>query len=199
MRMPAKNLPLNYDYWWQRPLTSDFSWKTANRKTENVTWARSCGRVCSLQFTFEQQEGGPAGKWLTARFFATKKCTASRLKARSSLLYSSAMCLLDFWTRVIPVFWAIKVMHFDLTKNNMAALNNERLAKIWNLGNVKLQTRNWKLQVAVSHEKPNAKGSNLIFKHAFFFHCKAVDPLKQLLENLEICISSLHVVSSFFC
>ena len=90
-------------------------------------------------------------------------------------------------------------MHFDLTKNNMAALNNERLAKIWNLGNVKLQTRNWKLQVAVSHEKPNAKGSNLIFKHAFFFHCKAVHPLKQLLENLEICISSLHVVSSFFC
>ena len=49
-------------------------------------------------------------------------------------------------------------MHFDLTKNNMAALNNERLAKIWNLGNVKLQTRNWKLQFAVAHEKPNAKG-----------------------------------------
>ena len=49
-------------------------------------------------------------------------------------------------------------MHFDLTKNNMAALNNERLANIWNLGNEKLQTRNWKLQFAVLHEKPNAKG-----------------------------------------
>ena len=49
-------------------------------------------------------------------------------------------------------------MSFDLTKNNMAALNNERLAKIWNPGNVKLKTRNCKLQFAVSHEKPNAKG-----------------------------------------
>ena len=48
-------------------------------------------------------------------------------------------------------------MSFDLTKNNMAALNNERLAKIWNPGNVKLKTRNYKLQFAVSHEKPNAK------------------------------------------
>ena len=34
----------------------------------------------------------------------------------------------------------------------------ERLAKIWNLGNVKLQTRNCKLRFAVSHEKPDAKG-----------------------------------------
>ena len=49
-------------------------------------------------------------------------------------------------------------MHFDLVKNNMAALNNKRLAKIGNLGNVKLQTRNCKLQFAVSHEKPDAKG-----------------------------------------
>ena len=49
-------------------------------------------------------------------------------------------------------------MYFDLTKNNMATLNNERLANIWNLDNVKLQTRNWKLQFAVPHEKPNAKG-----------------------------------------
>ena len=48
-------------------------------------------------------------------------------------------------------------MSFDLTKSNMAALNNERLAKIWNPGNVKLKTRNCKPQFAVSHEKPNAK------------------------------------------
>ena len=33
----------------------------------------------------------------------------------------------------------------------------ERLVKIWNPGKVKLQTRNCKLQFAVSHEKPNAK------------------------------------------
>ena len=36
---------------------------------------------------------------------------------------------------------------FEFTKNNMAKPNNERLAKIWNSGNVKLQT-----------EKPDAKG-----------------------------------------
>ena len=34
----------------------------------------------------------------------------------------------------------------------------ERLAKIWNLSNVKLQTRNCKLRFAVYHEKPDAKG-----------------------------------------
>ena len=44
-------------------------------------------------------------------------------------------------------FWAKKAKNFEFTKNNMAALNNERLAEIWNPGNVKLQT-----------EKPNAKG-----------------------------------------
>ena len=42
---------------------------------------------------------------------------------------------------------------------NWTELNwTERLAKIWNLGNVKLQTRNCKLRFAVSHEKPDAKG-----------------------------------------
>ena len=39
-------------------------------------------------------------------------------------------------------------MHFDLTKNNMGALNNEGLPKIWNPGNLKLQTRNCKVQFA---------------------------------------------------
>ena len=34
----------------------------------------------------------------------------------------------------------------------------ECLAKIWNPGNVKLQTRDGKLQFAVSHEKPDSKG-----------------------------------------
>ena len=89
-------------------------------------------------------------------------------------------------------------MHFHLTKNNTAVLNNERLAKIWNLGNVKLQTRNWKLILRFPMKNLMLKVSNLIFKRAFF-HCKAFHSLKQLLENLEICISSLHVVSSFFC
>ena len=41
----------------------------------------------------------------------------------------------------------------------------ERLAKIWNLGNVKLQTRNCKLRFAVFHEKPDAKGPYLLMTH----------------------------------
>ena len=44
------------------------------------------------------------------------------------------------------LFWAIKVIHFDLVKNNVAALKNERLAKIWNLGK---WTANAYLQTAV--------------------------------------------------
>ena len=39
----------------------------------------------------------------------------------------------------------VDFLNFDLMKNNMEALNNERLAKIWHSGNVKLQT-------AVSHK-----------------------------------------------
>ena len=89
-------------------------------------------------------------------------------------------------------------MHFHLTKNNMAVLNNERLAKIWNLGNVKLETRNWKLILRFPMKNLMLKVSNLIFKRAFF-SLQGSSFFKQLLENLEICISSLHVVSSFFC
>ena len=59
-------------------------------------------------------------------------------------------------------------MHFHLTKNNMAVLNNERLAKIWNLGNVKLETRNWKLILRFPMKNLMLKVSNLIFKRAFF-------------------------------
>jgi len=59
------------------------------------------------------------------------------------------MCLLDFWTRMNELslfFWAIKVIYFDLTKNNQAALNSEHLANIWNPANVKLQTAVYGLQ-----------------------------------------------------
>lgn len=52
--------------------------------------------------------------------------------------------------------WAIKVMHIYLTKNNMAALNSERLAKFWNPGNVTLRMRNCNLCFA--YEKPDAEG-----------------------------------------
>ena len=40
-----------------------------------------------------------SGKWFTGRFFATKNCTALRLKVWS-FLYPFAMCLLDFWSRI---------------------------------------------------------------------------------------------------
>ena len=39
-------------------------------------------------------------KWFTARFFATKNCTASRLKMWNSFLYPFAICLLDFLSRI---------------------------------------------------------------------------------------------------
>ena len=45
-------------------------------------------------------ERASSGKWYTARFFATKNCTASRLKVWTSFLYPFAMCLLDFWSRI---------------------------------------------------------------------------------------------------
>ena len=55
-----------------------------------------------LQFAVHVWTAGRAssGKWFTARFFATKNCTASRLKVWTSFLYPFAMCLLDFWSRI---------------------------------------------------------------------------------------------------
>ena len=64
------------------------------------------------------------------RFFATKNCTASRLNAQSSFLDLPAVLVRFLNLNNIHAFWAIKVMHFNLMKNNMAALNNECLAKI---------------------------------------------------------------------
>ena len=68
-----------------------------NRKPKNVTWSRSCGRVCSLQVKFARQEGLQA---VSVRFFVTKNCTASLVKARGSFLYPPKMCLLDVLTRI---------------------------------------------------------------------------------------------------
>ena len=51
------------------PFASGFSWKNANL---NVTWPRSCGRVCSLQFAFERQEGLPAVSDLRQGFLPQK-------------------------------------------------------------------------------------------------------------------------------
>ena len=104
-----------------------------NRKPQNVTWPRPCGHVCSLQLTIELQEGLPAVSDLRQGFFDTKNCTASRLKARTSFFISvcdvfGGFLISNQW--IIPVFWAIKVMHFELMENNTAALNNERVVQI---------------------------------------------------------------------
>ena len=108
---------------------------------------RSCCRVCRLEFTFERQEGLSAVSDLRQGFFfVSKNCTALRLKARISFLYPPVMCYSDFWPRSNGLFWAKKAKHFEFTKNNMVTLNNERLAKIWNPGNAKLQTCNCKLK-----------------------------------------------------
>ena len=43
------------------------------------------------------------------------------------------MCLLDFQSRInelILFFWVITVMHFNLMKNNMVALNTEHVVQI---------------------------------------------------------------------
>ena len=55
-----------------------------------------------LQFAVHIWTTGRAssGKWFTVRFFVTKNCTASRLKAWTSFLYPFAMYLLDFWSRI---------------------------------------------------------------------------------------------------
>ena len=54
-----------------------------------------------LQFAVHVWTAGRASssKWFTARFFATKNCTASCLKVWNSFLYPFAMCLSDFWSR----------------------------------------------------------------------------------------------------
>ena len=101
-----------------------------NRKPGNVMWPRSYCHVCRLEFTFERQEGLSAISDLRQGFFASKNCTASRLKERISFLYLPVMCYLVFWSRSNEFVMLLgeKNKNFEFTKNNMTALNNERLA-----------------------------------------------------------------------
>ena len=84
------------------PLASGFSWETANRKPQTSKCHVTTALRSRLQFAVHVWTAGRAssGKWFTARFFATKNCTASRLKVWTSFLYPFAMCLLDFWSRI---------------------------------------------------------------------------------------------------
>ena len=49
----------------------------------------------TIRFTFERQEGRPEGSDLRQGFLPLKIVQPLRLKARSSSLYPSAMCLLN--------------------------------------------------------------------------------------------------------
>ena len=87
-----------------------------------------------LQFAVHVWTAGRAssGKWFTVRFFSTKNCTASRLKVWTSFLYPFAMYLLDFWSPInelLLIFGRLKWCT-STWRNNMAALNNERVVQI---------------------------------------------------------------------
>ena len=143
------NLLLSFVSGEERIETFSIRFLMGNCKPGNVMWPLYCCRACRLEFTYVWTAGTAfSGKWLTARFVLFfKNCTASRLKARISFLYLPIMWYLDSWSRSNELFMFLgeKSEAFRITKNNMVALiNNERLAKIWNPGNVKLQIRNCK-------------------------------------------------------
>jgi len=91
-----------------------------------------------LQFAIHVWTAGRASsrKWFTARFFATKNCTASLLKVWTSFLYLFALfatCLLGFWSRInelLLIFGRLKWYTLTWWKQLVATLNNERVHQI---------------------------------------------------------------------
>ena len=73
-----------------------------NCKPQTAKWHVTTALRSRLQFAVHVWTAGRAssGKWFTARFFATKNCTASRFKVWTSFLHPFAICLLDFWSRI---------------------------------------------------------------------------------------------------
>ena len=140
-------------------------------KLQNVTWPRSCCRVGSLQIQFERQEGLPTVSDLRPGFFATRNCTASRLKARDS-----------FYIRLRCVYWIFEVesmnyscfmgdksdaLLFDEqqhggTKQQMNASLKCEIPATWNF---KLVTANSSLRFPIKHLM--LKVSNTEFLKAF--------------------------------
>ena len=93
-----------------------------NCKPQNATWPRPCGHVCSLQFTFEPQEG-----------FLPQKIAQPRVQWHE----------LAFYIRLRCVCWILHLESMNycrflgdysdalrLDENNMAALNNDRVVQI---------------------------------------------------------------------
>ena len=104
-----------------------------NRKPQNVKWPRPCGHVCSLQFTFERQQRLLAVSDLRQGFLPLKivqpRVWSHELAFCIRLRYVCWIFDLELVTYSC-FFWAIKVMHFVLMKNNKAALSNERVVQI---------------------------------------------------------------------
>ena len=78
-------------------------------------------------------------------------------------------------------------MYFDLMKNSMAALNNEHLAKIWNPGNVNMQTHNCKLQFAAFHENSDAKVLRKLVASSFGEKVADLPLAKASLKRFDLC------------
>ena len=74
-------------------------------------------------------------------------------------------------------------------KNSIAALNNERLAKIWNPGNVEMQTHNCKLQFAVFHENSDAKVLRNLVASSFWEKVTDLPLAKASLKRFDRCSS----------
>ena len=60
----------------------------------------------------------------------TKKMTDRLRKRATELVCVNKRLNLVCFVNEFLFFWPIKVMHFDLMKSNMAALNNERVVQI---------------------------------------------------------------------
>ena len=74
-----------------------------------------------------------SGKWFTARIFLPLKIVQILVLRHELAFYIRLRCvrwIFDLESMNYFCFLTIKVMHFDLMKNNMAALNNERVVQI---------------------------------------------------------------------
>ena len=122
-----------------------------------------------LRFAVHVWTAGRAssGKWLTARFFATKNCTVSRLKAPNSFLISVCLCV--YWIFELELmnyscFLGDKSDAFRLdekqhggTKQQMHALLKFEIPATWNFKRVmancslRFLMKNLILKVSIKH------------------------------------------------
>ena len=124
-----------------------FKFLTSNHFVIPFKWAAAKKSVCSLRLNGRK---GIQPLVTYDKVFCHEKLYSLTFKSTKYLTLSVYDVLVGFShskKRIIPVFLAIKVMQFDLTKNNMAELNNEHLEK--NLISQQRETVNALLQTAV--------------------------------------------------